>query len=299
MTWYEDWQDPRHAEAFDARSRLDRRNLIRNQEGLNDVRLLNERIDRACPPTLLEVGCATGEFYRYLRARHPRIRYVGLDISRPAIACATQKYPEAALFVSEPASSVSATLRALSLPEHPEIVYAKDVVQHQTEPVAFLSELLRIAGEAVIVRCRTRDVGETEWDPAHSCQYHYGGWMPFIVLNLQELLDHIAAEAPEGEVVVYRSHAVLGGRHNRFVPKELFLPSTGTAETAVGIFRRTGHPGRVTIADRPDQNPRYTWDYALRHAGRQAWDAWRVCLARDAGPRVAAQFERSMEEARR
>ncbi|MDP3722468.1 MAG: class I SAM-dependent methyltransferase [Candidatus Omnitrophota bacterium] len=290
-SWYDDWQHQRHAEAFDGRWQLDRRNLVRNQEGFNDVRLLNERVATDRPLDLLELGCATGEFYRYLRRRYPRARYCGLDVSGPAIARAKQKYPEGTFVVSDPAASVSATLRARGLPEHPQIVYAKDVIQHQAEPLAFLSELIRIAEEAVIVRCRTRDVGPTEWNPEHSCQYHYDGWMPFIVVNLQELIDAVMAEAPEAEVAVYRSHTVLGGRHSRFVPKELFVASTGTAETALGVFRRTAHPGRVTIVDRPDQNPRYTWDYALKHAARQAWDAVRLSRARDAGPRVVAQFQ--------
>ncbi|MBI2495393.1 MAG: class I SAM-dependent methyltransferase [Candidatus Omnitrophica bacterium] len=309
--WYDDWQHQRHAEAFDGRWQLDRRNLIRNQEGFNDVRLLNERIDQDRSLQLLEVGCATGEFYRYLRSRYPYTRYYGLDVSGPAIARAKQKYAEGTFIMGEPAASISATLRLHGLPEHPHLVYAKDVIQHQTEPLAFLSELIRIAEETVIVRCRTRDVGHTEWDPERSCQYHYEGWMPFIVLNLQELIDAAMAEALRAEVVVYRSHIVLGGTHNRFVPKELFVASTGTAETALGVFKRTAHSGRVTIADRLDQNPRYTWDYVLKHAARQAWDALRVCRVRDAGPPVVAQFQwsrssglmqhdqgRSVEEAR-
>jgi SAM-dependent methyltransferase len=289
--WYDDWQDQRHAEAFDGRWQLDRRNLLRNQEGFNDVRLLNERIAADRPLDLLEVGCATGELSRYVRGRYPRVRYYGVDVSGPAIARAKQKYPQGTFVVSDPSGSISATLRAHGLPEHPAIVYAKDVIQHQTEPLALLSELIGIAEDAVILRCRTRDHGQTEWDPERSCQYHYEGWMPFIVINLEELMAAAMAEVPAAEVVVYRNHMILGGRYNRFVPKELFLASTGTAETALGVYTRTAHPGRVTIADRPDQNPRYTWGYALKHAARQAWDALRGCRARDGGPRVVAQFQ--------
>lgn len=291
VMWYDDWQHQQHAVAFDGCRRLDRRNLVRWQEGLNDVRLLNERVTRDRTLSLLEVGCATGELYRYLRIRYPRVRYYGLDISRVAIARAKQKYPEAAYFVNDPTTPIDATLQACGIPAHPELVYAKDVLHHQTEPLAFLSQLIQIAGEAVVVRCRTRDAGPTEWDPERSCQYHYDGWMPYLVVNLQELLDHVMAEAPEAEVVVYRNHTVLGGKYNRFLPKELFLPSTGTAETALGMFRRTEHPGRVTIADRVDKNSGCTWDAALRHAVRQALGALRLCMARDAGPQVVAQVQ--------
>lgn len=274
MEWYRDWQHLAHAESFDGRSRLDRRNLIRNLEGFNDVRLLNERLGRDRRVSLLEVGCATGEFYRYLRVSYPGVRYYGVDVSAPAVARAKQKYPQAAFFVTDPAMGIGASLRASGIPEHPEIVYAKDVVPHQVRPFAFLAELIQTAAEAVIVRCRTRDRGTSELDPERSCQYHYDGWMPYLVLNLQELIDRLAAESPGCEVVAYRSHVVLGGRHNRFVPKELYLRETGTAETAVGVFKRTDHPGRVLIEDRPDQNPAYTWDYRLRHAARQALNAF-------------------------
>lgn len=274
MDWYGDWQHRAHAESFDGRSRLDRRNLIRNQEGFNDVRLLNERLSRDRRCSLLEVGCATGEFSRYLRMRYPRVRYYGMDISRPAVALAKLKYPQAAFYVTDPAVSLGEALRASGIPEHPEFVYAKDVVPHQVRPFAFLSELIHVALEAVIVRCRTRDQGKSELDPERSCQYHYDGWMPYLVLNLQELIEHVTAEARGCEIVAYRSRIVLGGQHHRFVPKELFLPETGTAETALGLFKRTEHPGRVIVEDRPDQNPAYTWDYLLKHAARQALNAF-------------------------
>lgn len=270
MSWYADWQRPEHAEHFDARSRLDARNLVRNYEAFNDVRLLKERLDPSRAADLLEVGCATGEFSRYVRLRFPRLRYAGLDISSPAVARAKSKYPQTAFFVVEAGRPLAESLQAVGAPAAPAIVYSKDVMPHQVEPLAFLSGLIRQASEAVIVRCRTRDVGETERDPERSCQYHYGGWMPYIVLNLQELIEHILAEAPGSEVIVYRHHMVLGGWNNRFVPKALYLEETGTAETAVGLFKTTDHPGRVTVQDRADGAFTGTWDYRIRRLAQKA-----------------------------
>ena len=255
--WYVDWQHQGHVELFDGRHLLSRANLLRNYEAFNDVRLLNERVDQTRPRTLLEVGCATGEFSRYLRFTYPAVDYYGIDISQPAIARARQKYPHMRYFLGDPGLSLAENVKALRIPDHPEVVYAKDVIHHQTQPLAFLSGLLRLASEAVILRTRTRDAGETVTDPEHSCQYHYGGWMPYIVLNLQELIDHVQREAPRCEVVVYRNHMILGGRENRFLPKECYLPQTGTAETAVGVFLSTGRPGRVHLEDRKDQDLEY------------------------------------------
>jgi hypothetical protein len=90
--------------------------------------------------------------------------------------------------------------------------------------------------------------------------------MPYIVINLDELISRIRTIRPASEVVVYRHHIVLGGQVNRFLPKDCYRLETGTAETAVGVFLRTTQPGRVTIEDRPDERPRYTVVYRVRHA---------------------------------
>lgn len=267
--WYSDWQSQEHAAQFDYRSVLDRRNLVRNYEGFNDVRLLKERLDRVRPLALLEVGCATGEFYRYLRLQYPRVEYYGLDISKPAIARAKEKYPKANFFVTRPEVKISDILKELSLPEAPEVVYAKDVVHHQTRPFEFLSDLLQIPSVMAIFRCRTRDVGKTEWNPDLSCQYHYEGWMPYIVTNLDELISRIREEASQSEIVAYRNHVILGGQNRRYLPKDCYLKTTGTAETAVGVFKETSFPGKVTIQDRPDMNPRYTLGYRFSRLARR------------------------------
>ena len=277
--WYRDWQHQSHRRVFDVRAPLDARNLIRNFEAYNDVRLLRERIARDRTLRLRELGCATGEFYRYLRVRHPNVAYDGLDVSEPAVACAKEKYPDAACFVVDPAVPLAESVSRLGLAARPEIVYAKDVLQHQVRPLDFLAAAIEHAAEAVVLRCRTRDVGATEWDPERSCQYHYDGWMPYIVINLQELIGAMQAQAPAGEIVVYRHHMVLGGRHNRFVPRELYERRAGTAETAIGLLKQTTRPGTVTIQDRLDAQPRYTWDYALKHAAREAWRAMTIARA--------------------
>lgn len=273
--WYVDWQHDRHAGFSDFRRTLDAKNLVRNDEAFNDVRLLNERMHPSRAFTLVEVGCASGEFCRYLGIRYPNATYHGLDISEPAIARARSKYPQGSFHVSRPDAPLEVTLSELGLPAHPEVVYAKDVVHHQTRPLTFISQLLRVPSEMLIMRCRTRDVGATEEDPERSCQYHYSGWMPYIVSNLQELMEHIAREAPGSEVLVYRSHVILGGRYNRFLPKALYLEETGTAETAVGVLLRTDAPGRVQVKDRMDQNPAYTLAHRLRQYARRAVDLLR------------------------
>lgn len=259
--WYSDWQDEEHARHFDQRVALNNRRLTLHFDSFNDVHLLNERLDRSREISLLEVGSATGEFYRYLRSRYPKLRYTGIDLSQPAVLRAQEKYPEGRFHVSDPRKSLWENLEGIGVAGRPEVLYSKDVLHHQTDPFGFLSELLAVPSEILILRTRTRDRGETVLDPECSCQYHYNGWMPYLVLNLKELIGQIQGQVPEGELVVYRNHIVLGGWQKRFLPKECYLPETGTAETAIGVFLKTQRPGVVSLQDRKDLNLVYPlWD---------------------------------------
>jgi SAM-dependent methyltransferase len=252
--WWTDWQHAQHAVSFDFRADMPDGTLIREYEAFNDVTLLNSRVGSST--SLVEIGCATGEFYRYLRLKHPAVSYTGFDVSKPALDRARQKYPAAKFELVIPDTK----LLASSVLQHgaPDIVYSKDVVHHQVAPVEFLAELLKMPKAALIFRCRTRDVGATEWDPEWSCQYHYDGWMPYIVINTRELIEYIQKSRPEAEIVVMRNHMILGGVHNRFLPKDCYVPSTGTAETAVGVFFQTESRGKVVVEDRKDIQPKYT-----------------------------------------
>ena len=269
--WYIDWQNREHASAFDVRHALTDWQLLKIYESFSDVQLLRERTPADSAKTLLEVGCATGDFHRYLKLRLPRLRYLGADISQAAIARAQEKYPDASFHLIQPGTSLAQLLPMLGLNEKPDIVYSKDVVHHQVRPMEFVSDLLGAASETVIFRTRTRDVGPTLADPNLSCQYHYQGWMPYIVINLDELLNHIRREAPRAEILVYRNHMVLGGRENRFLPKECYLPETGTAETTVAVFLKTDNAGRVQVEDRKDMDPAYPLGYRLKNAAHRTF----------------------------
>lgn len=252
--WYSDWQSAGHAGLFDARSVLSPRSLIRNYESFNDVRILGEWLAASSgPATLLEVGCATGEFHRYLRLAHPQVEYHGVDISRPAIAKACEKYPQGRFYVTRPEAAIGQEMASLGIPARPEVLYSKDVVHHQTDPYGFLSQLLEIPSRLLVLRTRTRDQGPTVLDPDLSCQYHYQGWMPYIVLNLDELLGQIHSRVPQAEILATRNRMILGGRENRYLPKDCYLPETGTAETSVGIFLHPEQPGRIQVADRREE----------------------------------------------
>lgn len=247
--WYQAWQDRSHASVFDARSRLSDRALVGAYESFSDVLLLGKILSKNPRARLAEVGCATGEFYRYLKRRHPWVTYGGIDISRVAIQRAKEKYPQGSFTVHPPDASLADSLRSAGFPEQVEVIYSKDVVHHQTDPFGLLGQLLEHATEALVVRLRTRDSGQTVLDPELSCQYNYRDWAPFLVLNVDETVRFLQQKAPEAELVLCRSYQVLGGQENRYLPKECYLPETGTAETAVAVLRKSGNPGKVSFRD--------------------------------------------------
>ena len=90
--------------------------------------------------------------------------------------------------------------------------------------------------KALILRLRTRDYGDTVLDIKNSCQLNYEDfWMPYIVLNFDELIDFLLDHEKVASIKVNRSYMVLGGQNNRYLPKDLFYKKTGTSETSLLI----------------------------------------------------------------
>ena len=256
--FYASWKEDAHAVHFDGLRFIPTPLLVRRWEGFNEVRLLAALLRREPRATVLEIGCATGEMYRYVARRHPQATYIGADISEPAIARAREKFRERGRFILTDPSL--AALDGLA----PDVVFCRDVLQHQTEPWPFLERLYRLANRALIMRIRTRDRGETEYNPDRSCQYHAGSWVPFILLNVDELIETLSTSfrPTPAQITLVKDPIVLGGHHGRFVPKDCYEPATGTAETAMLVVKGTGGAGRpaVDVTTRLDgeQTPRWT-----------------------------------------
>jgi len=251
------WQDDTHARVFDEVSLYPDFLMRKRFESFNEVRLLREAAaTRTGCRTLYEIGCATGEFGRYVERYLPQLAYRGFDISRPAIERALAKYGSGKFTLYEGHIRTFAQQFGGA-----DIVFCRDVVLHQLDPYAFLSELLNIARGALILRLRTRDVGATVLDAEQSCQYHYDRhWVPYIVLNTDELIARLSGNKHVHHITISRRYEPLGGHNFRYLPKELFYSETRTAETAVLALKESGpRAGAATVAfdDRPD-GPRYS-----------------------------------------
>jgi len=249
----EAWQESEHADFFDARATLSARELRRCYESFNEFRLFLDHKGEIEGRLFVEIGCATGELYRYLRQYHPEFHYRGYDISHSAIARARQKFPEGRFDTCEPDLS---DLRQCDL--KPSVLWVRDVVHHQPDPFEYLSKLLPLSEEITILRIRTRDRGPSVIDPERSCQRHYDYWVPYIVLNTDEIVEFISHTIPVESMFVLKNHVQLGGWNNRYLPKDCYYPETGTAETAIYIVRAEAAtaPPDIVISDHTEEHRR-------------------------------------------
>lgn len=230
------WQEAPHARAFDNTGYYPYRHLRRYFEACNDIRLLLSLRGSLPAPSALEVGCATGELFRFLRRRWNALAYRGVDVSEGAIRVAQQRYG------TERFSRVAGDLTGASWgPLAADLVVCRDVVMHQVDPYGFMTTLCAIASRGVVLRLRTRDHGATVLDPDVSCQYHYeSSWVPFLVLNTEELVAFLSSQPGVSGVVVARHYVVLGGANGRFLPKDLYTREAKTAVTSVLVEKTPG-----------------------------------------------------------
>lgn len=211
-------------------------------ERFHEFSLLREVLCAGQRATVLEIGCATGEFCRYVTGRYSGVTYVGCDISAPAIARAKEKFADRGQFVvTDMAMSAVRHVRA-------SVVFCRDVVHHQADPRGFLERLYGLTEGVLILRLRTRDHGPTEWDPERSCQFHTGSWVPYIVWNCNELIEMVRRFSPPPRCIKLLKHyMILGGRGDRYLPKACYDPDSGTAETAVLLQKKDAGFGEPTV----------------------------------------------------
>lgn len=264
------WNQKEHESYYAGWDRYSNARLVRLCDQFNDCQLFRTLVrDQSCQ-SLSDVGCANGPFYRFFRKVWPSLEYKGFDISGVAIEKAKSHYPTGNFTVFDGCLKSLPGIKS-------DIVFCRDVVQHQPSPYEFLSDLYDITRHYLILRILTREVRATVINVSQSCQYHYGRWVPYIVVNTSELLDLVRSFKPTpAKITLRRYPVVLGGQNSRFLPKELYYPETGTAETALLIEREAREESgntQVTIETRPE----------ARNMDRAFYARWLIKLARRSG----------------
>jgi len=264
--YYDAWGDALHPQVFDHLAHYPNFLLKKHFESFNEVRLLRQVADNIDGSRFFEIGCATGAFYRYISRNLPRFQYSGFDISEPSVALAVSKFGD------DKFQRISGVDEVAKNHGSASVVFCRDVVLHQVHPFDFMDTLLGMTEECLVMRLRTRDTGTTVLDPDASCQRHYGRyWVPYIVLNTDEMVDRISANRNVHSITVSRRHEVLGGFNGRYLPKELHYAETGGAETAVLVRLGADRKGRsvdVQYDDRRD-GPTYSlWERVVNRLSR-------------------------------
>ena len=253
IPFFQGWEDDEHVRIFDWFSYFPTPLFLKQFEYFNEVRLMKKyfELNGEKENTMFEVGCATGEVFRYLKKRNYNCQYSGFDISENAINAAKKKFPKGIFYCIE-----ENTRQIFEKFGQADIVFSRDVIIHQTDIWEFLDVLIELTKSSLIMRLKTRDVGTTCLDPELSCQAHYNKyWMPYVVINVDEFCEYLARNPEIKKITVLKSYGVLGGKNGRFLPKELYFPEAGTAETSVCIEKgeRVGDRPEIVIRAQNDK----------------------------------------------
>ena len=225
------WDTRDHLKEFDHWNRMNNYEFVFKYGSFEEHKYLKEKLKDFKNPSILDFGCATGTTNKYLRliAKNINYTYKGVDISKPSIEKAKKYYGNKEFELIDQTSNFLDKNKF-------DIVYSRDTVLHQTDPYKFINSLLIATKKSLILRLRTRDNGATIFDIDKSCQLHYDNyWMPYIILNFDELLNFLKNHKKVCNIRVNKSYMVLGGQNYRYLEKELYYKKTGTSETSLLI----------------------------------------------------------------
>ena len=229
---YRGWNTESHLKTFSLWNSFSDRTFNFSYGNFQENRFLIDILRNNEVKSVVDIGCATGTSYRLLKNnfKGSEFEYSGFDISEVAIQHALSKYKKPIFF-----SSNTHDFKDLD-PNQRHIIFSRDTVMHQDEPLKFLGRLIKYTSRFLIIRLRTRDNGKTNWNVNQSCQMHYDKyWMPYIVINMDELIDFIINLRKPASIRINKSYEILAGNNYRYLPKDLYFSSAGGAETSILI----------------------------------------------------------------
>jgi 2-polyprenyl-3-methyl-5-hydroxy-6-metoxy-1,4-benzoquinol methylase len=242
---YEGWNSEGHLEGFDFWNHKPDFYFNFLYGCFSEQQFLISTLSHLKSPSLLDVGCATGTTYRFAKNKVgvDNFEYTGIDLSEAALKKARTIYPKGNFLLSNQEKLID------QLGKKFDVVFSRDTIMHQTDPKSFINDLMSVASKTLIVRLRTRDKGETDYNVETSCQMHYEKyWMPYIVMNFDELINIFSTFPGVSKITANRSYETLGGLNHRYLPKELYFSNTGGAETSIQIEIDENFSGKPTIS---------------------------------------------------
>ena len=229
---YEGWDTKEHLDVFNRWNKLSNKTFNFIYSNFQENRYLLDILQKKRAKNIIDIGCATGTTYRLIdnKINEKFFNYKGYDISKTAVNFAKNFHNKNFFYNIEDSNYEN-------LPsDEREIIYTRDTIMHQVDPFDFLKKLISLTSKFLIIRLRTRDNGKTEWDISRSKQRHYDKyWMPYIVININELVDLLLNYRKPKCIKINRSYLTLGGETGKYLPEDLFYSHAGGSETSVCI----------------------------------------------------------------
>jgi len=139
-----DTSHERQRRRFDEHAAIQDQRMFRDRWPRNQERktaLLAEELGAATEGAVLELGCGTGHIGAALLGEHPRLRYVGVDLSPGMVEGAAKRLEP----YGERGSAAVAVGEALDFADDSfDGAFGVDVLHHVADPVASLAELARV-----------------------------------------------------------------------------------------------------------------------------------------------------------
>ncbi len=182
---------------------------------------------------VLDVGCASGGFFKIMHSLEPAIDYTGIDIAEPSIESARQKYPEARFLVTD----------GLHIPFVDgvfDVVHCTSVLVVEPRYQELLKEMYRVSNRFVLADMRILKNLGSALTPENSYyriefegQYQ-GTNVPYVIADADEVVNFILTLEP-------RPQALRGtGYYHAVSP----MATTPYSEVCMTIFLiQKGHLG--------------------------------------------------------
>ena len=149
---------------------------------------------------VLDVGCASGGFFNIMRTLEPAIDYTGIDIAKPAVDLARQRYPEARFEVTS----------GMAMPFDDgtfDLVHCTSVLNNEPRYPELWREMYRVANRFVLADMRLlKDIGGLESAQNSSYTIQFEGQdqeavVPYVVSDADEVISYLLSLNPRPQAL--------------------------------------------------------------------------------------------------
>ena len=149
---------------------------------------------------VLDVGCASGGFFNIMRTLEPAIDYTGIDIAKPAVDLARQRYPEARFEVTS----------GMAMPFDDgtfDLVHCTSVLNNEPRYPELWREMYRVANRFVLADMRLlKDIGGLKSAQNSSYTIQFEGQdqeavVPYVVSDADEVISYLLSLNPRPQAL--------------------------------------------------------------------------------------------------